>query len=247
MLTTFSRRTWFGLAGTTAAGATLAACGSSSTATETVTVTAQPTPPSFQPRPTITDPEVAIEELRKGNERYIAAELQHPGQHPDARLAVAEGQEPFAVVVSCSDSRVPPELLVDQGFGDLFVVRVAGNVIGRSELGSVEYAVEHLHTPLVVAVGHARCGAVEATVDSVESDTRPEGAVADIVELIAPAVAVAKDRPGDDLLDKTVRANTELSRDEVLKSPVVAKAVEAGQLKVIAAYYSLDDGKFQIL
>ncbi len=188
-----------------------------------------------------------MEELRKGNERYINAEIQHPGQHPEARLLVAQSQEPFAVIVSCSDSRVPPELLVDQGFGDLFVVRVAGNVIGRSELGSVEYAVGHLHTPLVVVVGHERCGAVAATVDSVEHGNQPEGAIADIVELITPAVTIAKQRPGDDLLDKAIRANAELSRDALLKSPEVAEAVDAGHLKVVAAYYNLNDGKFQLL
>ena len=244
MTDSFSRRSWLGLAGVAVAGATLAACDSSSEKGESDDST--PTP-SFEPRATITDPDVALDELRRGNERYVAAEMEHPGQHPKARVAVAGGQEPFATIVSCSDSRVPPELLVDQGFGDLFVVRVAGNVIGRSELGSVEFAVGALRTPLVVVVGHQSCGAVDATIDSVEHGTRPEGAIADIVDLIAPAVPVAKSRPGDDLLDKAVRANAELARDTLAKSPVLAKAVQAGKLKVVAAYYDLKNGKFEIL
>lgn len=172
----------------------------------------------------------------------------HPGEHPDARVDVAGGQKPFAVLVSCSDSRVPPELLVDQGFGDLFVVRVAGNVIGPSELGSVEYAVDHLHTPLIVTVGHTRCGAVEAAVDSVESGEAPHGAIAEIVKLITPAVHEAQKDPGEDLLDTAVRLNAVQSRDTLLKSTVVADAVAAGKLRVIAAYYSLDnDGKVELL
>lgn len=245
MLSKVSRRAWFGLAGATAATAALAACDATTPSSDEA---ATSTAPSFTPREPITDPDAALEALKRGNQRFVEAEQEHPGQHPDARVAVAGGQSPFAVIVSCSDSRVPPELLVDQGFGDLFVVRVAGNVIGTSELGSVEYAVEHLHTPLIVTVGHARCGAVDAAVAAAEDNSVPEGAIGEIVTLITPAVKQAQADPGDDLLDTAIRRNAELSRDTLLKSKVVSDAVAAGKLNVIAVYYSLDDdGQLEML
>ena len=157
-----SRRGWFGVAGA-ATVATLAACGSTKTSsapTVTVTVPESPTIPTESPRPVITDPQVALDRLMAGNQRFVDAQMQHPGQDPDHRLKLSQGQQPFATILTCSDSRLPPELLFDQGLGDLFVARVAGNIVDPALLGSVEYAVGHLKTPLIVVIGHEKCGAV---------------------------------------------------------------------------------------
>lgn len=192
-------------------------------------------------------PDGALAELLAGNRRYLRAEQQHPGDAPEARLDVALKQEPFAVLVSCADSRVPPELLFDQGFGDIFVVRVAGNVIGRTELGSIEYAVTVLNTPLIMVLGHERCGAVEGAVDAVLHGVQAPGAVADVVDMITPAVRTALSWPGWDLVDKAVRANTEQSRAIILAEELIAERVAAGTLAVVAAYYDLDDGHVELL
>ena len=157
-----SRRAWFGVAGA-ATVATLAACGSTKTSsapTVTVTVPESPTIPTESPRPVITDPQVALDRLMAGNQRFVDAQMQHPDQDPEHRLKLSQGQQPFATILTCSDSRLPPELLFDQGLGDLFVARVAGNIVDPALLGSVEYAVGHLGTPLIVVIGHEKCGAV---------------------------------------------------------------------------------------
>src|SRR5688572_16994 len=114
-------------------------------------------------------PDEATKRLVYGNRRFVNGETQHPNQSAEHRLALAKGQAPFAVVVACSDSRVCPEIVFDQGLGDLFVIRVAGNTIGNVELGSIEYAVEHLHAKLVIVVGHEKCGAVGAAVKGGET------------------------------------------------------------------------------
>lgn len=126
------------------------------------------------------------------------------------------------------------------------MVRVAGNIVDAALLGSVEYAVGHLNTPLVVVIGHERCGAVEATLDSIQDHESPNGDVATLVEAIAPAVPVAEQRPGD-LLENTIRVNAEMSRDSIAKSSELAQPLKAGQVKVLAGYYSLDDGHVTLL
>jgi carbonic anhydrase len=238
---TLSRRAWFGVAAGTAAG--LAACGRprSSTATTTVTVPAIPEFATETPRPTITDADVALRHLQEGNQRFVDAKMVHPGQDPERRLRLASLQQPFATILSCSDSRVPPEVVFDQGLGDLFVVRVAGNVVDAALLGSIEYAVDHLGTPLVVVMGHQSCGAVSATLESLQHRNVPHGDIAALVEAITPAVAVAKQRPGD-LLDNTIRANAEQSRAAIVESSELKAPLNSGALKVLTAYYSLDSG-----
>lgn len=243
-----SRRSWLGVAGATAAAAALAACGSAPrpATTTTVTVAASPTTFAGPPRPAITDPNAAFERLVQGNQRFVDARMQHPDQSPEHRLRVSQAQHPFAAILTCSDSRVPPEVLFDQGLGDLFVIRVAGNIADVSEMGSVEYAVAHLGAPLVVVIGHERCGAVEATLDSIQNHTTPHGSVAALVDAIAPAVPVARQRSGD-LLDNTIRVNAEMSRDAITKSPELTDPLKRGQLKVLAAYYDLDDGRVSVI
>ena len=244
-----SRRAWFGVAGA-ATVATLAACGSTKTSTAptvTVTVPELPTIPTESPRPVITDPQVALDRLMAGNQRFVDAQMQHPDQDPDHRLKLSsQGQQPFATILTCSDSRLPPELLFDQGLGDLFVARVAGNIVDPALLGSVEYAVGHLKTPLIVVIGHEKCGAVEATLESIQHHQTPHGDIAALVTAITPAVAVAEQRPGD-LLDNTIRANAEQSLDAIKKSSELTGPLAAGQLKAIAAYYSIDDGRISLI
>lgn len=250
MATGIHRRKFFGAAGVVTVGAAIAACSSNDGGTAASSNSggpAAPTTTSFTPRPPITTPQAALEELRQGNERYLRSEMNNPGADHEARVHVAEQQEPFAVILSCADSRVPPEILLDQGFGDLFVVRVAGNIVGRSELGSIQYAVEHLHTPLIATVGHAACGAVGAAVDVADGGSRPGGAIDDIVDHILPAVQKAKTEPGDDLLTKAIQVNARQSRDQLLADPLIAGMVKEDKLKVIAAYYALDNGRFVVL
>ena len=244
-----SRRAWFGVAGA-ATVATLAACGSTNTSsapTVTVTVPESPTIPPESPRPVITDPQVALDRLMAGNQRFVDAQMQHPDQDPDHRLTLSsQGQQPFATILTCSDSRLPPELLFDQGLGDLFVARVAGNIVDPALLGSVEYAVGHLKTPLIVVIGHEKCGAVQATLESIQHHQTPHGDIAALVTAITPAVAVAEQRPGD-LLDNTIRANAEQSLDAIKKSSELTGPLASGQLKAIAAYYSIDDGRISLI
>ena len=244
-----SRRGWFGVAGA-ATVATLAACGSTDTSsapTVTVTVPESPTIPPESARPVITDPQVALDRLMAGNQRFVDAQMQHPDQDPDHRLKLSsQGQQPFATILTCSDSRLPPELLFDQGLGDLFVARVAGNIVDPALLGSVEYAVGHLKTPLIVVLGHEKCGAVQATLESIQHHQTPHGDIAALVTAITPAVAVAEQRPGD-LLDNTIRANAEQSLDAIKKSSELTGPLASGQLKAIAAYYSIDDGRISLI
>jgi carbonic anhydrase len=147
------------------------------------------------------------------------------------------------VIVGCSDSRIPPEILFDQGIGDIFVIRDAGNIVDDVALGSIEYAVDHLGTKLVVILGHSKCGAVTATVQGGEA----HGHIGGIVKAIAPAVKKAKGKKGD-LTDNAIRANIELVAKQVKTSaPVLAKLVRAGKVKVVGAYYNIDTGLVEIV
>ena len=141
--------------------------------------------------------------------------------------------------MSCADSRVPPELIFDQGLGDLFIIRVAGNVVSDTELGSLEYGAEHLHVPLLVVLGHQHCGAVTAAVEGGEA----EGHIAALVNLLRPAVEKTQGMPGDHV-ENAVKANVEMVVKQLRSStPVLAKLVSEGKLKVVGAVYSLDTGK----
>jgi carbonic anhydrase len=189
----------------------------------------------------------ALSMLVDGNHRYVAAGLEHPRQTPDDRTAVAKKQYPYAVILGCSDSRVPPEIIFDAGLGDLFVVRVAGNIADDAALGSMEYAVEHLHAPLIVVLGHSNCGAVAATVDAVKTGGEAPGHIAALVSAIKPAVEKVKDEPGD-TLDNAVRENVREVVAAIKESqPILAHEVEAGKVKVVGARYDLDTGTVEWL
>ncbi|MFM9035170.1 MAG: carbonic anhydrase [Mycobacterium sp.] len=244
-----SRRSLLGFAGAATATA-LAGCGTTATRTAptvTVTVPADVAVTTERSRPDITDPATALAKLLRGNGRFVTAAMVHPDQTPEARVRLSAAQKPFAVVLSCSDSRLPPEVIFDQGLGDLFVVRVAGNVVDPAGLGSVEYAVGHLETPLVIVLGHTNCGAVSATLDALKpAGARPHGAVAAVVDAITPAVGVAGQRPGD-LLDNAIRANAEQSRDQIKASSELAQQVSRGTLLVVAGLYNLADGTVSVI
>lgn len=184
-------------------------------------------------------PREALTRLAQGNRRFISASLTHPDQSAVRRVGQAAGQTPFAIVLGCSDSRVPPEVVFDQGLGDLFVVRVAGNVADDLGIASIEYAAEHLGVHLVVVLGHERCGAVTA---AVKGDPLP-GHLLNLMEVLAPAVAATSGQPGDRVAD-TVTANVELTVERLRGcGPILRELVEKGELQVVGAEYDLDTGE----
>src|SRR5207244_11773048 len=148
-------------------------------------------------------PAEAISKLKEGNGRYASGNLQHPGQTTERRAELTKDQHPFAVIVSCSDSRVPPEIVFDQGLGDLFVVRVAGNVIDDHGLGSIEYAVDHLGARLIVVLGHQSCGAVKAAKETIAAKGTAAGHIQSLVTVLQPVVEATL----KDYLDSTIKAN----------------------------------------
>ncbi len=187
--------------------------------------------------------EQALRELIAGNQRYFVAKPSHPRAGAEHRRAAARGQQPIAAVLGCADSRVPPEIIFDQGLGDLFVVRTAGHVVDDVALGSLEYAVEHLEVPLIVGLGHGKCGAVS----SAAMDRAATGHLGAVLAAIQPAVTRARTQGGD-VVANAIKANVALVV-EALKScpPVLAHAVAAGQLKVVGAFDDLDSGAVRLL
>ena len=187
-------------------------------------------------------PDEALKLLKEGNADFTKNTPYHGVQGRERRVEIARGQTPFAVLVGCSDSRVSPELLFGRGLGELFIYRVAGNTVDRAALGSIEYAVAELGVPLVLVLGHERCGAVSAAVSVVEKNTIFPGAIGEMVEPIVPAVLRARSQPGD-LLDNAVRENV---RGVVVRlrqeGPILANAIGAGKLRIVGARYDLDDG-----
>jgi carbonic anhydrase len=196
--------------------------------------------------------EEALRRLLEGNGRFVGGKdsAAESRRSPERRAALADGQAPFAAVVACADSRVAVELLFDQGLGDLFVVRVAGNVVasaGPLVKGSIEYAVAELGVSLVLVLGHTDCGAVKAAVKHIDSHDQLTGSVGELVDLIKPAVARAMSRPGD-RLENAIRANVEMGVGRLLRfEPVVATAVKGGKLKVAGATYDLRSGRVTVL
>lgn len=186
-------------------------------------------------------PQEALARLLKGNDRYQKDQLEHPQRTSDRREALESHQEPFATIVGCSDSRVSPEILFDQGIGDLFVVRVAGNVIGEIELDSIQYAALYLHTSVILVLGHERCGAVDAVIQGTTKQIQT------IARLIAPSVEKVDQEEVPHLLEDSTKLNAVHWRDFLLQSPVIQQLVQAGKLQVHAGYYHLSTGLVEIL
>jgi carbonic anhydrase len=180
--------------------------------------------------------------LVDGNLRFVSGQVEHPRQDMVRIAETAKGQHPFAIVVSCSDSRVPPEILFDQGLGDLFVVRTAGEVVTDVELGSIEYAVEHLGATYLVVLGHKKCGAVDATLKGGELPPNIEA----IAAQIRPAVEASRFFKGDPL-DNAVRENAKTVLAKIKGTPALAEAFHEGKLNLKAAYYDIDTGKVAAL
>lgn len=188
-------------------------------------------------------PDQALDLLRQGNATFLRGEEVTP---PSAkrRLALAAAQEPFAAYVTCSDSRVPPELLFGRGLGELFIIRNAGNTVDTVALGSIEYAVAVLQVPLVVVMGHESCGAVKAASDVVTNNAIFPGSIGPMVEPIIPAVLQARGQPGDSL-ENAVRQNVRRVVRQLREhtDPIMLDPQKEGRLKVVGAYYSLGTGR----
>jgi len=188
----------------------------------------------------------SLGKLMDGNKRFVSGELSKKEIGDARRQELTKGQSPFATVLSCSDSRVAPELIFDQGLGDIFIVRVAGNVVERTTLGSIEYGAEHLHTPLLVILGHESCGAVKATL---EAKGKPEGNIGAILKKIMPAVETAKKAKKEpaETLNIAVQENIRNTYKDVMKSTIISELVHEGKLKVIGAEYYLGTGKVEMV
>lgn len=184
----------------------------------------------------------ALKLLREGNEKFIADTPARAAQGKERRMEIARGQTPFAVLVSCSDSRVPPELLFGRGLGELFIIRNAGNTIDTVAQGSIEYAVLALGVPLVLVMGHERCGAVEAAVAVVRDNAKFPGSIGQMIEPIIPAVLEAQRQQGD-LVENSVRANVRRVADRLRHSEaILLEPIRTGKLKIVGARADLDDG-----
>jgi carbonic anhydrase len=231
---------------------------------------AQGADPAHPDQP-IVSPGEAISRLKEGNGRFTAGSPQHPHESVDERKYMAadsyenagmiflgmtaeqaakrraeltKSQHPFATIVSCSDSRVPPEIVFDEGLGDLFVVRVAGNVINDESLGSIEYSVDHLAVRLIVVLGHESCGAVKAAKETIAAKGKAPGHIQSLVTAIKPAVKATVN--GD--LDATIKANVKHVVDTLRSStPILKGKVDSGEMKVIGGYYNLDTGAVSFL
>jgi len=199
------------------------------------------------PKPqNVLSPEASLERLRQGNARYVeGVSLRHDFKHE--REALAGGQNPFAAILSCADSRIAPEYAFDSGSGDLFVCRVAGNFANNDTVASMEYAVAVLGVPLILVLGHDSCGAVDATIKSLKDDQPLPGHMPSLVEAIAPSVK-AVSQQGGDTLGKAIRQNV---IDTVAKlrsaTPILSAAVEQHKLKVVGGIYRLGDGRVDMV
>lgn len=196
------------------------------------------------PKATPLTAEQAWRKLVAGNNRFVAGEQRHPHESLEWRQSLVNGQHPFAVILGCADSRVSPELVFDEGLGDLFVIRAAGEVLDTSVIGSIEYAVEHLSVPLIVVLGHESCGAVGATIDVVQHGTAVAGDVSTLVRSIEPAVRATPANPDAAAFLAACVAEQARRAAQYLKerSNIISDAVAHHGVKVVSATYELDTG-----
>ncbi len=186
-------------------------------------------------------PKLALERLMQGNDRYVHDALEHPNRTPERRESIVSKQNPFATIVGCSDSRVSPEILFDQGVGDLFVVRDAGNVIGPLELDSIDYSVLYLGSVFILVMGHENCGAVNAVIQNTTKD------IESVATLISPAVQEAKKSAPHNLLESATKINARRMKNYLLNTPVISRLVKEKKIDVQAAYYNLQTGTIELL
>jgi len=198
------------------------------------------------PEPAVNTPDDALNNLMAGNARYMQGSPIHPNQSAERQAEVAQGQQPWAAILGCIDSRVSPEIVFDQGLGDLFVARTAGQVIDNVVVGSLEFAVEE-GVKLIMVLGHQSCGAVKATIQTIQTNGHAEGQIETLVEAIKPAVVEAESQPGD-LVDNSVRANVGLEV-EYLKSSseIISDALAQGTIGLVGARYDLGTGAVSVI
>ena len=184
-----------------------------------------------------------LRKLMEGNKRYVSSHLEHPDQSSERRFELKHGQHPFAIILGCSDSRVPPEVIFDQGLGDLYVVRVAGNVLDQMIVASIEYAVLHLGVSLIMVMGHSQCGAVGATC----AHDQLEGHLPSLTFALNAAFNQAKDLPGD-LIENVTLANVGLVTSELKQTGAhFPEMVKSDKLTIVPAYYHIGTGKVELL
>jgi len=192
------------------------------------------------------NPSEALHLLLQGNQRFVSGSQIHPDQSvADRRAELATEQAPWAMVLGCMDSRVPPEVVFDLGLGDIFATRTAGQVIDDVVLGSIEYGVEE-GVKLVMVLGHQNCGAVKATIKTMVSNGHADGHIEALVDAIRPAVEQAKNLPGD-LLDNSVRANVTLQIESLKKNEIISHALDLGAINLVGARYDLQTGQVEVI
>lgn len=186
----------------------------------------------------------AIQKLKDGNKRFVKVKSQHPDESKERRVEMLKGQHPFVVILSCSDSRVPPELIFDQGLGDIFEIRNAGNVLNEHVIGSIEYAVMHCGVKLIVIMGHQDCGAIAATLSGV-SETKYIKALEDSIK---PAIDDCKEQGLEINSDNVVKAHVMQDIEELMAQDTeLVKYMKEHDVKIVPAYYHLDSGKVDFM
>lgn len=203
------------------------------------------TDPSAPLEPPITIPEDALAELLAGNKRFVSGRPEH-GHRVSAAAAASGGQQPHAVVLGCIDSRVPLEAIFDQTFGSICVIRSGAHVLDRAVLGSVDFAVDKLGVPLIMVLGHKRCGAVQGTVEALQAGDRPGGDIGYLIDEIAPAVEEVG-LGSLDVAERAMRAHVRRTVDRLRAKEGVAAAIAGGRVKITGASYDLDTGLVDLL
>jgi carbonic anhydrase len=192
--------------------------------------------------------EEALRRLKEGNARFVSGHARFPTVQKEVLAELARGQQPYATILGCSDSRVPPELVFDAGFGELFVIRVAGNVLGPAINGTLQYAAAHLHTPLFVVLGHEGCGAVKAAIASKFHGAPQKSRIALLLENIVPALDnLDPTLPPEALLGAAVEANVRWTMRQLRESPEGKARVAQGEVKLVGALYDLAQGRVRFL
>ena len=189
----------------------------------------------------------ALQRLIAGNQRFLAGQAHLPTVCKETLADLAGGQRPYATILGCSDSRVPPELIFDANFGELFIVRVAGNVVSPEVMGSLQYAGAHLHTPLFLVLGHEGCGAVKAALESKLYDKQQRSRIQLLVDNILPGLPDLSDTASEEQLAGAVEANVRWSMRQLAESPDGSRAMEEGRAKMVGAVYEIASGRVRFL
>ncbi|MDZ8087335.1 MAG: carbonic anhydrase [Nostoc sp. DedQUE12b] len=187
-------------------------------------------------------PDKALQNLLDGNDRFVKAKRRNPNQTQSRLVEVAKGQKPFASILGCADSRVPSEIVFDQGLGDLFVCRVAGNIATTQQIGSLEFGSLVLGAKVIMVVGHERCGAVDAAIKGAQVP----GQIGSLLEAIKPSVEKSKDQSGDKL-ENACKANILAQVEKLKSSTVLSELIKAEKLKIVGGYYDLDTGRITVV